>query len=193
MDWSSFFAAGRGRSVRELLPAALACRGELPPGVAVDLGCGDGTESRFLLANGWRVHAFDGAPGVEDRVAQGLSPRMTGQLSATHAAFEDLAELPENDLLYSGRSLPFCAEAAFPQLWSAIITSVKPGAWFAGDFFGLRDSWVGREDMNFQGVEQIRALLEGFDVVQLDEVDGPATTPFGAKHLHLVSVIAQRH
>ena len=193
MDWSPFFAAGRGRSVRELLPAALACRGELPPGIAVDLGCGDGTESRFLVANGWRVHAFDGAPGVENRVAQGLSPRTTERLSAVDIAFEDLAELPSNDLLYAGRSLPFCAEAAFPRLWSAITASVTPGGWFAGDFFGRRDSWVGREDMNFQGVEQLHELLADFDVVQLDESEGPATTPFGAKHLHLVSVIAQRH
>ena len=193
MDWSPFFAAGRGRSVRELLPAALAYRGELSPGVAVDLGCGDGTESRFLLANGWRVHAFDGAPGVESRVAQGLSPRMTQRLSATDSPFEDLTELPGNDLLYAGRSLPFCAEAAFPRLWAAITPSVKPGGWFAGDFFGPRDSWVGREDMNFQNTEQIRALLDDFEVVHLDEVEGPATTPFGAKHLHLVSVIAQRH
>jgi hypothetical protein len=41
--------------------------------------------------------------------------------------------------------------------------------------------------------QQIRELLEDFDTVHLNEVEGPATPPFGAKHLHLVSVIAQRH
>ncbi|GAB3039921.1 class I SAM-dependent methyltransferase [Parafrigoribacterium mesophilum] len=192
MDWSSFLAAGQGRPVRELLPAALAYRGERTPGVAVDLGCGDGTESRFLIANGWRVHAFDGAAGVEGRAAAGLSPRAAERLSARCVPFEELEELPENDFVYAGRSLPFCAEASFPALWAAITASLKPGGWFAGDFFGPHDSWVGREDMNFRDADQIRGLLEGFEVAGLQESEGPAGTPFGPKYLHLVTVVAQR-
>jgi hypothetical protein len=192
MDWSLFFAAGKGRPVRELLRAALAHRGELPPGTAVDLGCGDGTESRFLLAGGWRVHAFDKAPGVEDRVADGLSPRVAERLSTRCVAFEELEELPDNDFLSAGRSLPFCAEASFPRLWATIVGSVRSHGWFAGDFFGPHDSWVGREEMSFRGAGQIRGLLEDFEIMELHESEGAATTPFGPKHLHLVSVIAQR-
>ena len=121
-----------------------------------------------------------------------LSPRVAERLSTRRVAFEQLEELPDNDFLYAGRSLPFCAEASFPRLWATITGSVRSGGWFAGDFFGPHDSWVGREDMCFRSAEQIRGLLEGFQVAELHESEGAATTPFGAKHLHLVSVIAQR-
>ena len=37
--------------------------GALPPGTALDLGCGSGQNSIWLGAHGWRVHGLDVARG----------------------------------------------------------------------------------------------------------------------------------
>ncbi|WP_308467567.1 class I SAM-dependent methyltransferase [Rathayibacter soli] len=195
MNWSSFLASGTGRPVRPLLTEALAARSDRTPGTAIDLGAGDGTESRFLAVNGWTVYAYDGAIGTEERVPAGLNTSPTdasARLHTTRLDFEAITTLPSSDLMYAGRSLPFCAEAAFPELWNVILASIKPDGWFVGDFFGPNDSWVGRSTMNFQGRSDITELLAGFTIDKLAEAEGPASTPFGDKHLHILSVIAHR-
>jgi trans-aconitate methyltransferase len=192
MDWSSFLTAGTGRSVRPLLPQALAIMGEPAPGVAIDLGCGDGAESRFLVSNGWRVHAFDGADGTEARVLDGVPAEALDRIDATRIAFEDIRSLPAADLLYAGRSLPFCAETHFAGLWRIILASIEPGGWFVGDFFGPNDSWVGRAGMNFHSRSEVEDLLAWFEIDLLNEAENAASTPFGDKHMHILTVIAHR-
>jgi trans-aconitate methyltransferase len=166
--------------------------GEPAPGIAIDLGCGDGAESRFLAANGWRVHAFDGADGTEARVLNGMPTEALERLDATQIAFEDIRSFPAAGLLYAGRSLPFCAETHFAELWRIILTSIEPGGWFVGDFFGPNDSWVGRAGMNFHSRAEVEELLAGFEIDRLDEAEQPASTPFGNKHMHILTVIAHR-
>ena len=160
------------------------------PGTAIDLGCGEGTETRHLLAAGWTVHAFDADPGSEARVRQGLGPAEQDRLTFQRTRFEDLPELPGADLVYAGFSLPFCAPAVFPDLWARIRGTLAPGAWFAGEFFGPHDDWAGRADMNFHDRGQVDALLAGLRVVGLDEEDRPGRSAFGPRHWHLFHVIA---
>jgi SAM-dependent methyltransferase len=191
MDWLTFFDASSGRDVRPLLPHALELRRDAAPGVAVDLGCGDGTESRYLATSGWRVHALDGAKGTETRVVAGLSPEDAARITATRVAFEDVESLPANELLYAGRSLPFCVEPEFPRLWTLIRRSLITSGLFVGDFFGPNDSWVGRPGMNFHSREEVESLLDGLEILELTEPEGPATTPFGDKHMHIITVIAR--
>lgn len=191
MDWTNFIDGSSGRDVRALVPRVLGLRGQTPPGVAVDLGSGDGTESRFLAVNGWRVHSFDSAPDTQTRTVAGLTQVDAERITPVRIEFEELQALPHNDLTYAGRSLPFCAEAIFPRLWSAIRASIRPSGWFVGDFFGLNDSWFGRSDMNFHSREGIERLLHGFEILEITETEGPADTPFGAKHLHILTVVAR--
>jgi trans-aconitate methyltransferase len=71
-DWEDYYAAIEGRSVRPLLLEAIARIPPPEPGYrplqAVDLGCGDGTETRELLARGWTVLAIDRSPQAIARV-----------------------------------------------------------------------------------------------------------------------------
>jgi len=191
MDWITFFDASSGRDVRPLLPRALELRGDTAPGVAVDLGCGDGTESRYLATNGWRVHAFDGARDTERRVVAGLSPEDAARITATRVTFEDIESLPANELTYARRSLPFCVEPEFPRLWTLIRRSLITSGLFVGDFFGPNDSWAGRPGMNFHSRKEVEALLDGLDILEMTEHEGPATTPFGDKYMHILTVIAR--
>ena len=48
-------------------PDVVRVSGELPPGTALDLGCGSGQNSIWLGARGWRVHCVDMAKGAIER------------------------------------------------------------------------------------------------------------------------------
>jgi len=74
--------------------------------VAIDLGCGDGSETLALLARGWRVTAVDGAAEAIARVRASVAPEHSARLTTVVAAFHEL-ELPETDFVYAGLSLPF--------------------------------------------------------------------------------------
>jgi len=78
-----------GHVARELVALAEGS-GALPPGRALDLGCGTGTHAVYLAQRGWRVVAIDSAPRALETACQragsaGVSPRL---LKA------DVADLP---------------------------------------------------------------------------------------------------
>jgi trans-aconitate methyltransferase len=188
-DWKPFYAAQAGRDPRPTLQRALALR-DSPPGFALDLGAGEGSDTRYLLQNGWRVHAIDGADGADDRIRGNVPSALRGGLTVEQRAFEDILELPPADLVYAGYALPFCAPAAFPVLWEAIRDAMVPSGWFAGEVFGPHDDWAGSVNMNFHDrgeVEQLLAGLEATDIVEEDR-DGPMVG--GTKHWHVFHVIA---
>ena len=70
--WVRYYQAVQGREPRPLFVAALAAfetDSFDPAGAqAVDLGCGDGTETLALLAKGWRVFAVDQEPAAISRL-----------------------------------------------------------------------------------------------------------------------------
>jgi len=191
VDWTQFYDAQAGRAVRSVLLQALELRGTGRPGTALDLGCGEGTETRHLLAAGWRVHAFDADPAAEARVTAGLDPEQLGRLTFRRARFEDLGDLPPADLVYAGFALPFCDPAAFTGVWADIRSALKPGAWLAGELFGPHDSWADRAEMNFHDRAAVDALLSGLDVRSLVEDDRPGQSALGPKHWHVFHLIAR--
>ncbi|WP_241974796.1 class I SAM-dependent methyltransferase [Cryobacterium mannosilyticum] len=191
MDWPAYYDAQAGRSARSVLVEALRRRGDTPAGAAIDLGCGEGTETRHLLRAGWRVLAFDADPGAKDLVQRGLHPAELGRLAFGQARFEDLPELPPADLVYAGFALPFCDPAAFPGLWADIRAALKPGAWFAGELFGPHDDWAGRAEMNFHDRAEVESLLAGLEIHSLVEDDRPGQSAMGPRHWHVFHIIAR--
>ena len=62
-DWAGFYESRTGRPVRDLFVRAMDRFGNAWPGaVAVDLGCGDGTETTAMLGAGLTVAAMDSSP-----------------------------------------------------------------------------------------------------------------------------------
>lgn len=62
--------------------------GHLPPGAALDLGCGPGGDTMWLARHGWRVTAVDIAATAVDRV----------RAVATEAGLSDLVTTERHDL-----------------------------------------------------------------------------------------------
>ncbi|KGJ72474.1 hypothetical protein GY21_15215 [Cryobacterium roopkundense] len=192
LDWTGYFDAQAGRRVRSVLTDTLARRGMPEPGIAIDLGCGEGTETRYLLHNGWRVLAYDADPAAGARVRAGLDADELGRFTFTASRFEDLGVLPPADLVLSSFALPFCHPEAFPALWASIRSALAPGAWFAGEMFGPHDEWADNATMNFHDRANVESLLTGLEVASLVEEDRPGQSFSGPKRWHVFHISARR-
>jgi SAM-dependent methyltransferase len=199
MDWSRFYEWQVGRELRATFLAGLEALHDRPPGFAIDLGCGDGLETRELIRLGWRVLAIDSDPGVDERVRAVVGADTVAAAGADGAPalevwqrdFADIRELPDADFVYAGFSLPFCEPSRFPYLWADIRESLRPGAVFAGELFGPDDAWFGRPGMNFHSVSGVEAMLDGLEVVQLIEDNQDGRSFEGPKHWHVFHIVAR--
>jgi SAM-dependent methyltransferase len=188
-DWSGYYRWMEGRSPRPLLTRALATYGVVAPtAVAVDVGCGDGTESLALLEAGFQVTSVDPEPtamAVLDEPARSGLP-----LVRLRVPMQEVV-LPGADLVYAGFSLPFCPPDAFDGLWARIRSALRPGGLLACDLFGDHDTWAGEPGMTFVTRDRVAGLLDGFDVVHLEESEEDGNAFSGPKHWHTFEVVAR--
>lgn len=189
-SWNNFYEATSGRDVRPLLLRTLelmesAGRG---PGLAVELGCGDGTDTAELLRRGWRVVAIDASEeGIARTSARAQELGLADSLETRHARFEELDDLPSADLVYSAVSLPFCPPAHFSDLWCQIRAAA---GWIAVQFFGPNDTWFGNPALSFHSREEVEHLFDGLEIRSFEERDEDGQAVSGPKHWHIFDVIA---
>ncbi|MDP9298197.1 MAG: class I SAM-dependent methyltransferase [Actinomycetota bacterium] len=189
-EWSAYYDAVEEREPREFLTEALGMVTAV--GSAVDLGCGDGTETAELLRRGWRVLAIDAEADAIRRLRGRVAPADAARLETRTARFEDLGPLPGVDLVHAEWSLPFCSPASFPALWASVVGALHAGGVFAGQFFGDRDSWASEPDMTFHTEAQARELLSPLETLALREEENDDTDALGnPKHWHVFHVIAR--
>lgn len=191
VNWDEYYQKIQGRAPRQLLLDALE---KFPSGEslqAIDLGCGDGTETVVLLSRGWKVLAVDGeSTGIKrlmDKVPQGAQVHLQTQV----AKFEEVV-LPPADLIHASYSIPFCHPDHFPALWEKIANALKPGGRFAGQFFGVHDSWADSKGMAFHTEAQVRAMIERFETEYFHEQDEDGQAASGPKHWHVFTVIVRK-
>jgi len=144
--WVEYYKVAFGRPPRELLRQTVIRFGQAdhPSRLAIDLGCGAGTETVALLSQGWHVLAIDRQPEAIAQVMARVAPEHQARLATQVVSFEHV-ECPASDFIWAGLSLPFCPPAHFPRLWEKIVASLRAGGRFAGDFFGVRHAWaIGR-------------------------------------------------
>ncbi|MNJ28282.1 tellurite resistance protein TehB [compost metagenome] len=158
---------------------------------AVDVGCGAGRDTRYLLEQGFVVHAFDqDANALAHLQDLNEHPRLTVQQSR----FEDF-DYPQADLISACSSLFFCPPQAFEQSWCKIVSALRPGGVFCGHFMGPEDSWaqLERGDLSIHSAEQVKQLFSEFDVLDWHEHNQPGQTLLGrSKHWHTWSVLARK-
>jgi SAM-dependent methyltransferase len=189
VNWDEYYQRIQGRKPRQLLLNVLE-KFEAPLH-AIDLGCGDGTETVVLLERGWHVLAVDGEPAAIKRLLGKVAAEHQARLQTQVAKFKDVVLSPA-DLIHASLSIPFCEPEYFDVLWQKINSAIKPGGRFAGQFFGVKDSWAVNTDMTFHTEDQVRARFVGFEIESFHEMDEDGTATSGPKHWHMFTVIARK-
>ncbi|MBI1189945.1 MAG: methyltransferase domain-containing protein [Tepidisphaera sp.] len=208
-DWPAYFAAVANQPPRDTLLRALDALAATefagdatPESWAIDIACGEGRDTRAMLARfrGWRVLALDASEQGLALLTRGLAAtdvaRVVTQacpmerVATTHAS---LGRERRVALINASFALPFCEPGAFEQLWAWVWATLSPGGCFAGQLFGDRDEWATIDPRRHRSRAQVERLLEGVEVVHLEEAekDGPDAMG-GTKHHHVFHIVARK-
>ena len=90
---------------------------------AIDLGCGSGNETVYMIKNGIKVLAIDRQLN-QDFILNRLSDNEKKMISFKESSFEDV-ELPKTKLLTAFFSIPFCNPNNFDELWTKNYNIIK--------------------------------------------------------------------
>ena len=162
-------------------------------GKAIDIGCGAGRDTVFLIKNNWSVIAID-REDTKDTISSELNDAELRRFRFSRQDFENI-KLEENDLVVANFSIPFCNKKYFSELWNKIVESISEDGYFVGNFFGLNDSWVNiKENMVFLSKEQVLKLFEeSFKIIKFKENEKGAKTALGKiKQWHIYEIIAKK-
>jgi SAM-dependent methyltransferase len=185
------YAWSGGREPRSLLLAACEELGAGRGRLAIDLGCGEGTDALELLARGWSVLAVDAEPAGLALLRARIPPAAAGGVRVLCASFAE-ADLPCAHLIHAGFSLPFCPPQEFPALWDRIRRALASGGVFAGQLSGTRDTWAGNPEMTFHARHQVEVLLGGLDILRLEEAERDGHAFSGPRHWHTFGIFARK-
>jgi len=187
--WSDFFNVTKDHPHWPLVEKAVRLLGRT--GQALDLGCGAGRDTRYLLAQGWSVTAVD----RESAAIALLAELPQTHLRVVRSSFEDFAYGHETYHLVSAQfALPFTPKTHFTAVFTRIKQAIKPGGMFTGQFFGIHDEWNTPDtDMTFLTREQVDTLLDDMQLKEITEENRMGTTAIGgSKRWHVFHVIAQK-
>ncbi|MEO7665051.1 MAG: class I SAM-dependent methyltransferase, partial [Candidatus Limnocylindrales bacterium] len=148
-------------------------------------------ESMALLAAGWHVTAIDPTSAAADALRAAVAAEDAEHLSIITAPAQD-ADLPPFDLLYAGYALSFIRPEAFPRFWQHVRERLRPGGILVANVFGIRDTWVGDPTMTFVDRAGAQRLVEGLEVIAIDEEDADGNSFDGAKHWHVFDLVVRR-
>ena len=185
--WENFYKHTRDRPPWPLLVRAVSMHAH--KGRALDLGCGAGRDTRYLLEQGSQVTAVDSDAHAIAILA--TFPRE--HLRIVQSSFVDFA-FETYDLINAHFALPFVAKNHFYEVVARVKQALQPEGIFVGQFFGIHDEWntPGR-DMTFLTREEAEGALQGLEIVEFREEDVDSHVADGSpKHWHVFHFIARK-
>ncbi len=185
--WKDFYKITKDRPHWPLLEQAISLLVHREK--ALDLGCGAGRDTRYLLEQGFYVTAVDSSPHAIALLAD--FPQ--DHLRAVQSSFDDF-EFETYDLVNAHFALPFMPEERFHEVFARVKRALNAGGIFVGQFFGVNDEWNTPENnMTFFTREQAESELRGLKVVEFREEDVDSHVADGTpKHWHVFHIIAQK-
>ncbi len=158
---------------------------DLPPGRALDLGCGEGGDAVWLAERGWDVVAVDISETALGRAAHEASSRGVGD----HIEFvqKDLSDsFPDGKFdLVSAQFLHSKVRLERPKILANAVEAVRPGGLLLIVDHGAAPPWASKLDHvpEFPSAEEVVASLDlgtdEFDRVRVEEVARDVTRPDG--------------
>jgi SAM-dependent methyltransferase len=184
IDWDEMYAASERVWSGNPNGALVAEVGDLTPGTAVDIGCGEGADAIWLAQQGWRVTALDVSGTALSRAAAhvadaGVSVRLV------HAGLLDAELEPGSFDLVSAQYAALLREDG--RSLAALLALVAPG----GTLLVVHHAEVVSGEAfrpDFDPADYVlpgdvhEALVEGWDVQVYGERPRHVTTGAGAGH-----------
>ena len=102
---------------------------------AIDLGCGVGNDTTYLLKKDYYVTAVDKEKDIIEIIKNRLSD--TSKLEFVIDKFENI-KLNKSDLVISNFSMSFCNPKYFQRFCDEIIKNININGYFVGNFFRKR-------------------------------------------------------
>ena len=97
-------------------------------GKAIELGCGAGNDTIYLIKNNWKVLAID-REDVQERISKRLNTEELKRFRFQKQNFEEI-KLEKANLIVANFSLPFCNKNNFYELWNKIKDNILPNRIF---------------------------------------------------------------
>lgn len=191
-----YYDATAQRKTRDDL--AFAVRLVEGPAVAIDCGCGAGSDIEYLLDNGFMVHAFDNESEAISRCEQRF--RNNARVALTRAGFESF-DYPQASLVLADASLFFCPADRFDTVWNRIRECLLPGGIFVGTFIGPEDTMArpGDDGNAFWPAtlvldeQQTRGKFPGYEIVRFTEHKASGQLLYGSPYdWHVYAVVARK-
>ncbi len=166
--------------------------------VAIDCGCGAGSDIAYLRSEGFTVHGFD----IEEEFISRCRERFeTDELVHLSQSSFSSFNYPCASLVVADASLFFCPKREFNGVWSRIVSSLEPNGIFCGSFLGPEDTMAGRgydkeafwPDVLVFEKSQLNEYFKDFNVVSFTEHKRSGVAPGGETHdWHIFSVVARK-
>jgi len=145
---------------------------------AIDLGCGQGNDTVYLINNDFKVLGID-KENVEEIIRERLSQDKQKYFQFKKQKLEDL-KIPNTDLIIANFSLSFCKKEYFKSMWQKIVESINLNGYFVGTIFGINDSWNKEyRDMSFFDKEDVKRLFNKFKIIVFEEIENDKPTALG--------------
>lgn len=164
--------------------------------IAIDCGCGAGSDIAFLRSNDFLVYAFD----IEEEAIFRCTDRFSNddRVILSQSSFNAFS-YPNASLIVADSSLFFCPEFEFSEVWYKMTESLVINGVFSVSFLGPEDTMAGPQydkeaywpDVLILSKEQIEKLFTGFKVESFTEHKSSGKAPDGKPHKwHIFSVVA---
>ncbi|MDQ2957678.1 MAG: NAD(P)/FAD-dependent oxidoreductase [Actinomycetota bacterium] len=166
----------------------------LPPGRALDVGCGEGADALWLAARGWDVTALDVSRVALDRATE-QADRVGAKVRWLHAGLLDAALPPASFDLVSAQ-YPALLRTEDHQAERALLDAVAPGGVLLVVHHVVLHEHAHDHDFNpddYVGPAQVAALLDDRWRIEVNETRARhLTTGAGAGHTQDIVLRARR-
>jgi SAM-dependent methyltransferase len=159
----------------------------LPPGRALDVGCGEGADAIWLARHGWSVTGVDVSQVAVDRARTAAEAAGVSVEWIRGDALELVFDARSFDLV--SMQYPALPKAAGEDAVRRLLDSVRPGGLLLAVYHDLdhdhrkhmRSRGVDPDD--YVGVDDLRALLDGSFTVVAHAVEPRIDPPPGTPHI----------
>jgi len=170
---------------------------ELPPGRALDVGCGEGADAIWLARRGWEVTAIDISDVALERARAAAAP--AGATSVVWLCGDALqTALPGRSYDLVSMQYPALPKSAGDDAMASLLDTVRPGGLLLAVYHDLDDEHRehmksrGVDPADYFGIDDIARLLGNDFTVELHAIEPRLDPPPGTPHIADVVLRARR-